>query len=262
MPQPSYLISTPENVDLHFELAGLGNRIFACVVDTSISWGLIVVVMLTCFFAISALEFFPLPERVSTIASYYLIGVAIILVLAVNFGYFIFFEGAWQGQTPGKRLTQIRVIEQNGQPVSWSSVFIRNLLRVVDTGFVLIGLLIMLIDGHERRLGDFAANTLVIKEHLSTSLPNLQIKNNRTGKEYIDVGRLSAQDYDLLRSFLERRAMLSPEQRPLLSFKLENYYRKKLEAPLSGQSPEFFLEAIYLAYKARAQDDLGTTTES
>ncbi|HEY9870033.1 MAG TPA: hypothetical protein V6D08_12780, partial [Candidatus Obscuribacterales bacterium] len=57
---------------------------------------------------------------------------------------------------------------------------------------------------------------------------------------------------DLLLSFLERRERLSRSQRPLLARKLESYFRTRLQQPADGDSPELFLEKIYLAYKSRA----------
>ncbi|HEY9867770.1 MAG TPA: RDD family protein, partial [Candidatus Obscuribacterales bacterium] len=164
MSQPDYLISTPENVDLHLELAGIGNRILACVVDTLISMALNFVIILGCLLVAFAMDSFPLPQQAKTVALYYVLGAGVLTILVVSFGYHIFFEGFWHGQTPGKRLAHIRVIEQNGQAVSWTSVIIRNLIRIVDTWIFLIGLVVVLIDRNERRLGDLAAGTLVIRE--------------------------------------------------------------------------------------------------
>src|SRR5262249_55539140 len=166
MNQPDYLISTPENVDLHLELAGVGNRIFACVIDNLITYALILAVILGLALLAYLGDSFPIPAESKNVAFYYLLGAGILLVLLIQFGYSIFFEGMWRGQTPGKRLAQIRVVEQNGQPVSWTSVIIRNLIRVVDVGLALIGLVVILIDKNERRLGDLAAGTLVIRERL------------------------------------------------------------------------------------------------
>src|SRR5262249_24442198 len=189
---------------------------------------------------------FPIPAESKNVAFYYLLGAGILLVLLIQFGYSIFFEGMWRGQTPGKRLAQIRVVEQNGQPVSWTSVIIRNLIRVVDVGLALIGLVVILIDKNERRLGDLAAGTLVIRERLPGRAASLiTLKATEPSETFVDVGRLSPVEYDLVLSFLERRERLSRSYRALLAQKLETYLRDKLQQPSAGESPEYFIEKVY-----------------
>jgi uncharacterized RDD family membrane protein YckC len=247
-------------VDLHLELAGVGNRIFACVVDNLISYAIILAVLLGLALIAYLGDSFPLPAETKNVAFYYLLGAGVLLVLVIQFGYSIFFEGMWHGQTPGKRLAQIRVVEQNGQPVSWASVIIRNVIRVVDVGLALIGLVVILIDKNERRLGDLAAGTLVIRERLPSRTTSLQnIKAKETSDTFVDVGRLSPAEYDLVLSFLERRERLSRSYRALLAQKLETYLREKLQQPSAGESPEFFIEKVYLAYKKRAEESVETT---
>src|SRR5271156_1331481 len=165
---PDYSISTPENVDLHLELAGLGNRIVACLIDTILTYIAILVI---------ALPSLLYPKIVEALGATYsdnrllvdtlVIALYVIGSFLIVFGYYIFFESIWQGQTPGKKLMGIRVVDSLGQPVTVSSVWIRNLLRPIDEGIFLLGLLVMLIDRNERRLGDLAANTIVIRERLS-----------------------------------------------------------------------------------------------
>ncbi len=260
MSQPDYLLSTPENVDLHLELAGVGNRILACVIDTLLTYAIIICVILGLALLAYLGDSFPLPSESKTVAFYYLLAAGILLVLVINFGYSIFFEGMWRGQSPGKRLAQIRVIEQNGQTVSWTSVIIRNLIRVVDVGLALIGLVVMLVDKNERRLGDLAAGTLVIRERLpSRTASILNVTAKESSDSFVDVGRLSPAEYDLVLSFLERRERLSRNHRPLLARKLETYLREKLQQPTAGESPEFFIEKVYLAYKKRADQSAETS---
>jgi hypothetical protein len=174
----------------------------------------------------------------------------------INFGYFIFFEGTWQGQTPGKRIAQIRVIEANGQPVGWSSVFIRNLLRIVDEmPGIYLGILPMMIDKNERRFGDLAAGTLVIRERLqSLSTTTLQIVGGNEAELLFDTGQISPDDYALLVTYLKRRENISPSQRTELAAELSGYFRNKLDiGPSEGDSDETFIEKLYIAYNKRAE---------
>jgi len=252
MSQPDYLISTPENVDLHLELAGIGNRVYACLVDSLLGLAMMLLVVLVGVILSGAVLNLFGNNKIGKLLIYIVIGLGILVELAIYFGYYIVFEGFWQGQTPGKRLAQIRVIEQNGQPAGWSSVFIRNLVRVIDMGVALMGLIVMLVDRNERRLGDLAAGTLVIRERFSEKAPHIELAANRTVDGLVDVGRLRPQEYDLLVSFLERREQMSSAYRPLLAKKLETYFRDRLQETSRGESSEYFLEQLYLAYRCRA----------
>lgn len=254
MRRPDYLISTPENVDLHLELAGLGSRILACFTDTVLTYVIILLIVIVCFAASWGIdEFLPLSKQVKTILTYYLAGWGILLIVAAQFGYYILFEGIWHGQTPGKRLAHIRVIESNGQTVSWSSVTIRNLLRVADMGLALVGLVVMLADRHERRIGDLAAGTLVIRERLPVrGAIALKAKAQNGLQQTFDIGRIAPAEYNLITSFLERREKIAKSPRAYLAKRLEHYFSAKLDMSLNGQSPELFLETLYFAYQSRA----------
>lgn len=254
MSQPDYLISTPENVDLHLELAGLGNRIMACMIDTTLTYALLLLVGVTCLLIVSGINFVPVSTGIRSGLMYTAVGVTILLCLFIYFGYYIYFEIKWHGQSPGKKMMNIRVIAENGQPVSAGSVFIRNLIRVADMGLALIGLLVMLVEPREKRIGDLAAGTLVIRERLSgeTSGP-VVLKYPATEDLHIDIGRLSPKEYEMLISFLSRREKLAPEQRQLLAIRLEQYFRERLGENNDTFSPEPFLERVFSAYQVRAE---------
>jgi len=82
----------------------------------------------------------------------------------VSIGYGIFLEWYWQGQTPGKKLMRLRVTDVHGLQLQFNQVVIRNLLRFVDSipAFYLVGGLACLVNPRGQRLGDFAANTIVV----------------------------------------------------------------------------------------------------
>jgi uncharacterized RDD family membrane protein YckC len=256
MQSPDYSISTPENVDLHLELAGLGNRVLANLVDTLISYAICAGLWILVWLACSLSGMANLPVQTSAVICGIIFMLALLLTFAILFGYFVFFEGTWQGQTPGKKLAQIRVIDQNGQPINWSAVWLRNMIRVIDTGFMMIGLIVMIIDKNERRLGDLAGGTLVIKERLpDLSTAKLIVSPAaRENAAMIDVGRVTPQEYELLVNFLKRRDKLARSQRPLVARQLETHFREKLAEPSSGNAnSELFLEKIYAAYQSRAE---------
>ncbi len=235
----------------------MGNRILATLIDTLLTFLIIFALALIClaadYLVSLTLNNSPLlkPILISVIALIFVFS-----TFVVNFGYFIFFEGLWRGQTPGKKFASIRVVEQNGQPVSWSSVWIRNLLRIFDEGFFIVGLLFMIIDKNERRLGDFAANTIVIRERIpQISTGDLKLTATLTGDEHWDAGHLTPQEYELLVAFLKRRQDFDATHRSKLANRLKEYFASKayVNNNSGNTAPEPYLERLFLAYQARAE---------
>ncbi len=95
------------------------------------------------------------PQRALVILGYFVVQV----------GYGIACEWLWRGQTVGKRLLRLRVMDAQGLHLQFSQVALRNLLRFVDSlpAFYLVGGLVSLLNSRAQRLGDFVANTIVIR---------------------------------------------------------------------------------------------------
>lgn len=254
MPSSDYSISTPENVDLHLELAGFGNRILACLVDNLLSFAAVLLVLAFLGLLNVAVGLSPLPSASRNLVTGLSLMLAILSTFAIFFGYYIFFEGTWQGQTPGKKLAHIRVIYRNGQPISWSAVFIRNLMRVLDQYILMLGVVSMIIDKSERRLGDLAAGTIVIRERSSEfSTQDVVLEFPVNQHDTLDIGRITPQEYDLLVNYLRRREKISKSSRPLIAKQLEDHFREKLAEPeQSDQNSDAFLERIFTLYQTRA----------
>ncbi len=255
MQQPDYSISTPENVDLHLEIAGVGNRLLAQLIDSLINLLtalLVIIVALIAGFLISTL---PLDTQTKNIWYGVLAMIAIFIIFIQLNCYFIVFEAIWQGQTPGKKVAEIRVIEANGQPLGWVGSIIRNLIRMVDQ-ILFLGLLIMLFDKNERRLGDMAAGTIVIREHKpDISTTQLLLASPAGAGSLLDIGRVTPAEYDLIVDFLKRRKSLAKAYRPLVAQKLAKYFHEKLGSIDNQDSaPEAYLEQVFHSYQARAND--------
>jgi uncharacterized RDD family membrane protein YckC len=140
-------VETPEGIALRLRAAGVFPRAAAWAIDflirVAIGWALATVLLL-------------LGESGLGI---YLIAIFVLLWL-----YPVLFEVLRDGQTIGKKALGLRVINANGTPVTWTASIVRNLLRVVDSlpfayGF---GVAALLIDPHNRRIGDMVAGTLVV----------------------------------------------------------------------------------------------------
>src|SRR5829696_3819881 len=171
--EETLIIETPERVPLAFALASIGNRFLAVAIDHFIQYFTIFVVA-WAFLSISGLgetldgeggayTFFQEMPKWS-------IALMIILLFLIFAGYFIFFEWLWNGQTPGKRLLKLRVIREDGRPITLWEAMARNLLRIFDTfpGFIIpiysIGLITIFMSRRDQRVGDVFAGTVVIRE--------------------------------------------------------------------------------------------------
>jgi len=166
-------ISTPEQVAFHYELAGIGTRFVAALIDYLII--MTALLLLTC--AMSFLRIGAIGAG-GEAGTYLVLAITVLIFFIIFWGYFVIFETLWSGQTPGKRLGRLRVIRRDGQPVHVGEVMIRNLVRIVDflPGFYGIGLVVMFIDKEARRLGDMAAGTIVVREGDMTRLQDVRVQ--------------------------------------------------------------------------------------
>ena len=156
-------------------------------------------------------------------------------------------------------------------------------MRLIDS-LMFLGILIILMDKNERRLGDMAAGTIVIRERkteISTS--HIKMVTAATADTSLDVGRVTPAEYDLLIDFLKRRESLAKAHRPNVAQKLAAHFKEKLSdstiefgaatqsaagaeagggggggaavaVGAGGANAEEYLERIYLTYQQRAQD--------
>lgn len=207
-------IDTPENVAFGYPIAGIGSRFIAALIDTSIIVALQIVVFILAGLLARNTFNLSLDDLAGEQAAAWILGAAGLLSFIFLWGYYIFFEILWNGQSPGKRATRLRVLRSDGTPITLNESLIRNLVRLVDflPGFYAVGVVAMFIDSRSRRLGDLAAGTLVVREEASLdSLDALAAPpspvNRYLHMDDLDLPteRLTPQDLDLLRSFLRRR---------------------------------------------------------
>jgi uncharacterized RDD family membrane protein YckC len=147
-----FSITTPEGIEFSLFLAGPVTRFLAYAVDLAcISLLLTIIRMLLGVFALIS----PDLARALVILFYFILSI----------GYGITLEWYWRGQTLGKWLLRLRVMDAQGLRLQFSQILIRNLLRPVDMlpGFYLVGGAASLISRRAQRLGDLAANTIVVR---------------------------------------------------------------------------------------------------
>jgi uncharacterized RDD family membrane protein YckC len=160
-------IRTGESVALEFELAGLGSRFLALCVDVFIQGAVLVALVIAYLFFFATIA--RAEERLhvpAAISSSLPIAIITIVVFIITIGYFIIFEMWWDGRSPGKRALGLRVIRDAGFPIDWGSSVIRNLVRIVEAalGFYALSTVSVLLSKENKRLGDIAAGTIVIRD--------------------------------------------------------------------------------------------------
>lgn len=206
-------IDTPEGVPLCLRLCGPSTRAWACLYDLFIRCLLYILLLLLCLWAFGD-------------------GATAILILFSFFSewfYPVFFELFKEGQTPGKKKYNIRVIHADGTRIGLQASMLRNLLRVIDFfpflyGF---GLISCLLDGKFRRLGDLAAGTFVVytEEKLTTpKWPKVDYKKVASAQVPI---RLEVKEQDALIAFAENHENYSRERQIELSEHLALLHKKK-----------------------------------
>jgi uncharacterized RDD family membrane protein YckC len=158
------VISTPERVAFEYEIAGIGSRFLAQILDSLV----ITVVLIAITILATSLGGLFGSGALALL-------VEIILGFIVLAGYFLISEAVWNGQTLGKRAARLRVVGDHGEPVTIGQAAIRNLVRIVDflPVFYGIGMVTLFINGRGKRLGDFAAGTLVVRDRERVSLYDL-----------------------------------------------------------------------------------------
>lgn len=166
----TFEIVTPEQVAIQYELAGIGSRGIAALVDAGVQI-LLVLLLLAFGWILQLVNILPGMDRLLDRLTENVIAAIIILgMFLISWGYFIIFETLWNGETPGKRMMGLRVIKDGGYPVDFRAVLIRNLLRAADALPLLpeipvycFGVIAVMAHGQSKRLGDMAAGTLVVR---------------------------------------------------------------------------------------------------
>lgn len=255
----SLKIDTPENVTFQYEVAGIGSRFVAALVDTVLI--LLLQVPLIGVLVLVASQFSALsPSAVGLAWTLAILGLVSFLFL---WGYYIFFEMLWNGQTPGKRWIGLRVIRLDGTPVTASEVVIRNLVRVLDilpTAYG-VGIVTMFISENSRRLGDLAAGTVVVHEGKPEVLnepPPVHFSNVAADSHLpsgFPLGQVTESEVQIIEEFLRRHDQLS--NRKTLAGYILSSISSRLDLAqdfFAGRDPEDVLAALYKALKGRDPD--------
>jgi uncharacterized RDD family membrane protein YckC len=245
------IIETPERVELRYSLANIGNRFLAALIDHLIQ-ALILVALVVTTGLISNWTMF-------SSASAWTHAVMVLAAFTVYWGYFAFFEAIWSGQTPGKRMMRLRVVREDGRPVRFFEVLVRNILRLPIDLFpwpsYAIGVVSIIFSKHSKRVGDFVAGTVVVKER-ATEAPSLndimkicELESARMQHAMAvpfraDTRLLDEKQLRAIEAFLKRRYELPESSRAQLAGRIASSVRARLGANLGELAPEDLIEEI------------------
>jgi uncharacterized RDD family membrane protein YckC len=244
------IIDTPEQIPLEFPLAGIGSRSLALAVDSCIQAGAGLALIASAY-AVGARA-----SKMPTKGAWTL-AVLVLLWFLVQFGYFAVFESTWNGQTPGKRLSHLRVIQDSGRPITVYEAVARNLLRIVDSLPVLYGVAIIsaLLSAQSKRLGDFVAGTVVVREKPAVLDSGFRWDLAPSpGDSRYDVSQLAPAEFQLIEAFLLRRSQLAADVRAETVRRIMHRLSACLEfTPEDKKNPEALLENLASAYRSHAR---------
>jgi uncharacterized RDD family membrane protein YckC len=243
-PSPSLDVATPERVALRLPVAGIGYRCLAWLIDAALLFFFWVI----AYFVFSLL----VSDVLGAFRALSGLGQTLLAVgvFATQWLYWTAAEVLTGGQTPGKRLTGIRVVRSDGSPVGVYESAVRNLLRAVDflPLFYATGCISMLFTPQHRRLGDVLAGTLLVREErfdLDRYTAPAPGGPPLAPREAVALG---PGEVDLILDFLERAPWLEPEARLRLGTRLVERFGGLDEAGraqvlASPQALEGFLRA-------------------
>src|SRR5919108_3212022 len=155
LPDSELVVATPERVSFDYQVAGLGTRAIAQLLDLLILSAILVALLVA---GAAAGDLFG-SEIVADL-------IWILGTFFVVFGYFWVSEAMWSGQTIGKKAFRLRAVGDRGEPLTFVQAGIRNVVRIVDFlpyGYG-VGMVVLFINGEGKRLGDLAAGTIVVKD--------------------------------------------------------------------------------------------------
>lgn len=252
-------IDTPELVSIELPLAGIGSRFIAAVVDSLVLGSAILLLIFLAAFILPALNLLG-PKSAA-----WGVGIFLLILFLVFWGYFALSEAFNNGRTLGKRVAKIRVIHQSGRGINFVEALARNLVRFIDymPGCYGVGVVAIFMSKRSQRLGDMVAGTLVVREreveppvwnestsrtltaaalapHSPIPAPHLRVTLPAPA-----LAKLSPADLELLEGFFSRRLDMDLATRSALGNRIASALCAKSGLTIPAEtSVETFLEAI------------------
>jgi uncharacterized RDD family membrane protein YckC len=261
------VIETPERVPLHFALASIGNRFLACAIDHTLQF-LILGLFGIAFLLIRDVSGI---ENLLASAPKWVWAIFIVISFLILWGYFAFFEWIWNGQTPGKLWLKLRVIREDGRPVTFWEAAVRNLLRTFDMmplPFYSIGLISVFISTRDQRVGDMVAGTVVVREReaeapafarvFEAAVTDQALRRSFKPVEFTaNLNALTESEIEVVETFLRRRWDLADGPRQWMAWRVSMpiMFKIRPQYDLATFTYEGFLEELLHRYRATHRFD-------
>ncbi|MGH7546815.1 MAG: stage II sporulation protein M [Gemmatimonadales bacterium] len=251
-------IETPEHVAVHLELAGVGSRAAAALLDTL----LVTLALLVLRVLAGALGL----GEIGTALEGWALAVLILLSFLTFFGYFALFEALNGGRTPGKQALGLRVVMETGHPVTPAAAMVRNLVRLLDCYFPLLpflpGLVMVFLHRRNQRLGDLAAGTIVVRDRPLDWALGPAPAREAAAEEPLETGppELSEDEFRLLDQFLARADQLDPALQVRLATDLLRRFQDRI--PRRTADPDSFLTALHAEEQRKRRGRFATRAQT
>jgi len=240
-------VETPEHVLLDFEIAGIGSRALAALIDMAILLSVLVAGVLVMV----------LLARLGLTLGSWAAALLMLSAFALWYGYFTFFEGLRAGQTPGKRAVGIRVVRDTGHSITLAAAATRNLIRVAD--FLpppyLLGAILVALHPRAKRLGDMVAGTVVVRDRPFEMRRTPAHASSPSVSDELAAPVLTDEEYRLLARYQARAGTLDESARARLAARLLT--RFAAHVPDNAPADAGFLDQLYAEESARRQGRLG-----
>lgn len=260
-------IETPEHVAFSYTIAGIGSRAAAAIVDQMIIWLLMLAMFALMIVLYGAIGRTGLVSSLDRLFGSWVMAAMYLGGFALSWGYFVFFEALSDGQTPGKKMFGLRVVQDGGYSISFGASGVRNLVRVLDAQpgfFYFVGMTSAIFSRTSKRVGDHVAGTIVVHERVPEFGPavaahTLPARNEggatagaaATGAPVavaIVTALLTEDEYALLQRFMARRQALDPERRAAITQQLAARFADRL--PAEGSTDAARIVRLYQSEQA------------
>ena len=232
--------ATPEGIHLDAEIAGIGSRALAGIID------LFLIALVTFVCAMLGFWF------ATKLDGDWIAPVLRMVLLIPIIGYSVAFEMLWDGRTPGKRALRLQAVRTDGGPMDFGTAFLRSFTRLIEliAGFFATTIVMLFADPQHQRLGDLVAGTIVVRDRAAyghASVLTTAAYDPQAPFRTWDVYSITPYELATVRRFLDRRSTLRPAARAQLGIALWSTLKPKVAGAPDDWNPEAFLECLVAA---------------
>ncbi|MFC0515877.1 RDD family protein [Mucilaginibacter angelicae] len=229
-------ITTTQNIDIDYEVAGVGERIVAHLIDI----GLFIVILLAAIFIIPA---------VGNLSNFFAIAL-VVLYAALFVFYDLVCEIAMNGQSVGKKIMKIKVISLNGSRPSVGQYLLRWLFRIIDFTLTsgICGTICVIVSDNNQRVGDMVAGTTLIRTVPRTKMNNIVFIPEADAYQPIfrETAQLTDQDIELVSEVINTYIKT---RNPVIVYNMAEKIKSHIGVtPLAGMNDMLFLQTIVKDY--------------